>query len=289
MRKLNLLLFTAAAVSLVSFKSASAEECSWSTGESGDYFDTTSGGYSGHYKSVIRSCWTDATHTTKKEDWIYVKGGDFNVSVSNGEVRIVDKNNSSNVYNFENAPKLARGEEIETYDHGRIIKTDFKRYRDDDVLSVGKVVDYTWSYQNGVPVTNTAVVKTVTSYENGKIKTETKDNCIPVGGQSFYGCQESSYTSFSYDQKGNLAAKRNRAGDLVEAYTYSNSGNLTGIKKYDAEGNVIGSEDYKYDAGGNLVSAYRNGKALYLRKIYTIPEAEAATKDGPVNTVTFTW
>jgi len=62
---------------------------------------------------------------------------------------------------------------------------------------------------------------------------------------------------------------------------------LLSANTYDSEGNVTGS--YTYDAGGNLVSAYQNGKAVYLRKRYTIPEADAATQGKGPFRLDITW
>ena len=65
----------------------------------------------------------------------------------------------------------------------------------------------------------------------------------------------------------------------------------------DSNGNVIARFDganrlryaqgadgsaYTYDKNGNLSKATKRGP-------FTIPEANALTKDGPVNTVTITW
>ena len=72
-------------------------------------------------------------------------------------------------------------------------------------------------------------------------------------------------------------------------YKYNAGGQLLSANTYDAEGNVVGSYNYTYDAGGNLVSAYKNGKAVYLRKRYTIPEADAATQGKGPFRLDITW
>jgi len=86
---------------------------------------------------------------------------------------------------------------------------------------------------------------------------------------------------YKYDGNGNITESWN----LDSTEQYDAKGNV--IAQYDTKGNQLGS--YTYDAGGNLVSAYQNGKAVYLRKRYTIPEADAATQGKGPFTVTFTW
>ena len=78
-------------------------------------------------------------------------------------------------------------------------------------------------------------------------------------------------------------------GKQTASYNYNASGLLLSANTYDAEGNVVGSYNYTYDAGGNLVSAYQNGKAVYLRKRYTIPEADAATQGKGPFRLDITW
>ena len=93
--------------------------------------------------------------------------------------------------------------------------------------------------------------------------------------------------SEEYDSSNNVIAKYNSKGALTESYNYSVGGKLLSASTYDSEGNVTGS--YTYDAGGNLVSAYQNGKAIYLRKRYTIPEADAATQGKGPFRLDITW
>ena len=76
-------------------------------------------------------------------------------------------------------------------------------------------------------------------------------------------------------------------GKQTASYNYSAGGLLLSANTYDSEGNINGS--YTYDAGGNLVSAYQNGKAVYLRKRYTIPEADAATQGKGPFRLDITW
>ena len=90
-----------------------------------------------------------------------------------------------------------------------------------------------------------------------------------------------------YDSKGNTIATYSENGKQTASYNYSAGGKLLSANTYDSEGNVNGS--YTYDAGGNLVSAYQNGKAVYLRKRYTIPEADAATQGKGPFRLDITW
>jgi len=88
---------------------------------------------------------------------------------------------------------------------------------------------------------------------------------------------DGNYTS--KDGNNNITGVYHQDGK-VEKYKYNSAGNVISSETYDKNGNQTGS--YTYDAGGNLVSAYQNGKAVYLRKRYTIPEADAATQGkGP--------
>ena len=90
-----------------------------------------------------------------------------------------------------------------------------------------------------------------------------------------------------YDSNDNVIANYDSRGNKTESYNYSAGGQLLSANTYDSEGNVTGS--YTYDAGGNLVSAYQNGKAVYLRKRYTIPEADAATQGKGPFRLDITW
>ena len=67
-----------------------------------------------------------------------------------------------------------------------------------------------------------------------------------------------------YDAQGNIAAIHTAAGVLTK-YAYGRDGSVAA-----------------YDAKGNL-------KKFTKRGPFTIPEADALTKEGPVNTVTITW
>ena len=89
------------------------------------------------------------------------------------------------------------------------------------------------------------------------------------------------------DEKGNIIEEWGPNGKTTYSYTYGKAGNVLSANAYDSEGNVTGS--YTYDAGGNLVSAYQNGKAVYLRKRYTIPEADAATQGKGPFRLDITW
>ena len=86
-----------------------------------------------------------------------------------------------------------------------------------------------------------------------------------------------------YDANGNVVAQYDSKGTLLYRYTYDDG--IT--SKYDANGRLLYAKgadgsDYYYDSQGNLTGMKKRGP-------FTIPEANALTKDGPVNTVTFTW
>ena len=86
------------------------------------------------------------------------------------------------------------------------------------------------------------------------------------------------------DKNGTLTADYNSEGNLQKSYTYGEDGSYAeydnkGIMRY-ARGEDGSS--YRFDAKGNLTGMTKRGP-------FTIPEANALTKDGPVNTVTITW
>lgn len=64
---------------------------------------------------------------------------------------------------------------------------------------------------------------------------------------------------------------------------YDSSGKIKGV--YHQNGSV---DTYKYDAGGNLIATYKDGKQTYAKESYTAAEAAAATKEKG-NTVSITW
>ena len=113
----------------------------------------------------------------------------------------------------------------------------------------------------------------------------------------------------SYDAQGNL---NGAYGDLVDYIAQRmqilRGGNYVNIDLRDSDGNYYEKDShgnitdayfqngtksphmsYKYDAGGNIVEKFENGKAVYQRKRYTIPEADAATQGKGPFTVTITW
>ena len=91
--------------------------------------------------------------------------------------------------------------------------------------------------------------------------------------------------TYGYNENGLLNAIYDPDGNILRSYGYNSKGQLSTI--YDENGNEL--EKYTYDAGGNLVSAYQNGKAVYLRKRYTIPEADAATQGKGPFRLDITW
>jgi len=87
----------------------------------------------------------------------------------------------------------------------------------------------------------------------------------------------------TYDANGNVAASYTLGGKLMAQY--DTKGNV--IARYDENGTMRYAKDengssYSFDANGNLSGMTKRGP-------FTIPEANALTKDGPVNTVTITW
>ena len=88
--------------------------------------------------------------------------------------------------------------------------------------------------------------------------------------------------SYNNDDKGNISGRFNLSG----TEQYDESGNI--IAKYDAKGNLL--EKYSYDAGGNIITSYNaNGIATYKRTLYTPAEAAVAVKTDNSNTVTITF
>ena len=86
---------------------------------------------------------------------------------------------------------------------------------------------------------------------------------------------------YKYDSKGNIAERWN----LDSTEQYDAKGNV--IAKYDLNGTMRYAKDengldYYFDSHGNLSKTTKRGP-------FTISEANALTKDGPVNTVTITW
>ena len=110
------------------------------------------------------------------------------------------------------------------------------------------------------------------------------DNCKAKFGNSLDAMDQSTINLEyykEYDKKGNLLLQYNNDG----YDEYDAKGNI--IAKYDTNGNLryvkdVNGAEYTYDKNGNLSKATKRGP-------FTIPEANALTKDGPVNTVTITW
>lgn len=97
--------------------------------------------------------------------------------------------------------------------------------------------------------------------------------------------EDGSYTAKDEDDK--VLGIYYQNGDYVKN-TYNKNGNLLSSNKYNKNGDILQSSINKYDAAGNLVQQYKNGKLTYAKTIYTPAEAAAATKpDG--NTVSITW
>ena len=117
--------------------------------------------------------------------------------------------------------------------------------------------------------------------------TDTEGNIYDEDGNKFSYHTDGSYTKtdlednvYWYDSDGQLLRTTDilgniydKNGEIIEHYDNS------GIMRY-AKG--IDGSDYYFDKNGNL-------KGMTKRGPFTIPEANALTKDGPVNTVTITW
>ena len=109
----------------------------------------------------------------------------------------------------------------------------------------------------------------------------------PDGNGNWEEWSDSGKAVYADSTKAKLLETYGFDGKKIASYNYSAGGQLLSANTYDSEGNVNGS--YTYDAGGNLVSAYQNGKAVYLRKRYTIPEADAATQGKGPFRLDITW
>ena len=70
-------------------------------------------------------------------------------------------------------------------------------------------------------------------------------------------------------------------------YEKDSHGNITDA--YYQNGTKSPHMNYTYDAGGNVIKAYQNGKEVYSRKRYTIPEADAATQGKGPFRLDITW
>ena len=111
---------------------------------------------------------------------------------------------------------------------------------------------------------------TVTKYErdeNGNLVVYNKDNTI----KGIYN----QYSDIVHDKVIDSYEKTDPQTGVVTKY--NGRGQFLSSTWQDAAGSV-----YNFDANGNL-------KGLTKRGPFTIPEANALTKDGPVNTVTITW
>ena len=109
----------------------------------------------------------------------------------------------------------------------------------------------------------------------------------PDGNDNWEEWSDSGKAIYADSTKAKPLATYGFDGKQTASYNYSAGGLLLSANTYDSEGNINGS--YTYDAGGNLVSAYQNGKAVYLRKRYTIPEADAATQGKGPFRLDITW
>ena len=78
----------------------------------------------------------------------------------------------------------------------------------------------------------------------------------------------------NYKGKSDLIGNLSLVSEDGNFYDKDDNGNILGI--YNKNGDIT---KYEYDAGGNLVSASKNGESIYERTHYTPPEAAAAMPD----------
>ena len=111
-------------------------------------------------------------------------------------------------------------------------------------------------------------------------------NQIPTLTEAFCStAQIRSGICFGSSRFGSVAVGEYKEGKNGYREYYNASGQH--IYSYDSNGILrhiygINGAEYHYDSNGNLNGMTKRGP-------FTIPEANALTKDGPVNTVTFTW
>lgn len=123
------------------------------------------------------------------------------------------------------------------------------------------------------------VVENYKYTESGKLLVYKSDGTF-VGAYEdivdYHTVSQAGKDSYNPNNKG----KSNLVGDLSlvsedgNFYDKDENGNILGI--YNKNGDIT---KYEYDAGGNVISASKNGESIYERTHYTPPEAAAAMPD----------
>ena len=115
---------------------------------------------------------------------------------------------------------------------------------------------------------------TVLSYPNGVTGRWGYDAAGRIIGVGYYG-GDGNYlagTTYSYDDRGNVAARRDSAG-VVTYFKYDAAGQLIG------EEGLLGTTAYSYGPGGNRSSLQRDGKSIS----YSYDVADQLLQAGPVH------
>lgn len=166
----------------------------------------------------------------------------------------------------------------------------------------------TWGDYNAISYNKDGSVKSEHFYNNNRVTYIYDENNNLVERRSCYTCETDrrfQYTDTGkilvYDNNGNLMSTFNDSIDL-QMNNNNYTGNLSLVSSdgnfydKDNQGRTIGVygqngdvTKYKYDAGGNIISTYKNGQQTYAKTIYTPAEAAAATHDGNNNVVSITW
>ena len=200
--------------------------------------------------------------------------------------------------NFLQVVSFSGANSLEVVDASKVI-TNHANTAGNPYISAGKIICTSNQLKSG----GFCAGNKINGYSTGGIAIEKGDGYYKYDGKYYFNLdhvgnpeQGFDHHNFVYNDDGSVSVK-NSAGQVAASYdsegkqtasyNYSTGGLLLSANTYDSEGNINGS--YTYDAGGNLVSAYQNGKAVYLRKRYTIPEADAATQGKGPFRLDITW
>ena len=166
---------------------------------------------------------------------------------------------SINSINFEEGSKLTSiGKSACPYANVKVVLPE-------GVTSLGK-----WAFSSATEIYCTA------SQMNGVCKNMSDNGMLYATGKQYE--KQGDKLIVTYDGKTEIYNK-----NFTEQYDAK--GNI--IARYDENGTMryakdISGAEYHYDSQGTL-------KGVTKRGPFTIPEANALTKEGPVNTVTITW
>lgn len=144
-------------------------------------------------------------------------------------------------------------------------------------------------YVPGSSATQSAYYQTFDFDENGRLQAVYASNW---GGNTGQLLQTFKYTEdgqmLVYNPQGELIGAYNDWLDKMVDSTHVYQKDLNHLDEQgnytsrDQKGNVVvykangGLNSYKYDAGGNLIAAYEDGKQTYARRSYTVEEAAKA-------------